>query len=82
MRSPPHPPSIFEWVVDVLVAPARHARALLGFAYVTGFGGLLVAMLGTGSDGIGLRTLGILSMFVSFTVLFYLSVTILSAHEN
>lgn len=68
-------------IVQFFLDPMRRFLGLGVLAYVTGVVGLGVTLLtGSVETGSGQFTVGLVLMFTSFIILFYLSVTILETH--
>jgi hypothetical protein len=74
---------ITDRIVAYLTAPVSRIYVLVGIAYGAGIAGLTLTVLpGSLGDDPNRMTVGILLMFLSFGVLFYLSVTILETPGN
>lgn len=70
-------------IVQFFLNPMRRFQGLVVLAYATGVVGLAVTLL-TGPIETSDRqfTVGLVLMFTSFVILFYLSVTILETHGH
>lgn len=74
-------PTPVDRVVRFFLNPMRRFRGLVILAYASGIAGLSMTLLfGPFSTTSSRMTVGLALMFVSFVILFYLSITVVETH--